>query len=141
MMNDKHTGKRFPRPTALTADYWEGCRNQQLLIQRCVHCDHLQFYPRSICNSCAGQELDWLPVSGRGTIRSYTVVRHPVSKAYADEVPYVIALITLAEGPTMMSALCNCDPEKIETGMAVEVVFEQWSEEITMPKFQTASEN
>ena len=86
-----------------------------------------------------GRHLEWTPVTGRGTIRSFTVVRHPVSKAYADEIPYVIALITLEEGPTMMSALCNCDSEIIETGLAVEVVFEQWSELITMPKFQPAT--
>ena len=82
------------------------------------------------------KDLDWVSSSGRGTIRTFTVIRHPVSKAYADEVPYVIALIQLEEGPTMMSSLLACDPESVAIGTAVEVVFEQWSEAITMPKFQ-----
>ena len=64
------------------------------------------------------------------------MIRHPVSKAYADEVPYVLALIRLEEGPTMMSALTDCDPESVESGMPVEVVFEQWSEDITIAKFR-----
>ena len=138
-MSDAHAGKRFPRPTALSAAYWDGCRNQQLLIQRCAQCDQHQFYPRSICTSCMSEDVEWVQATGCGTVRTYTVIRHPVAKAYAEEVPYVIALIRLEEGPTMMSALTNCDPASVAAGMAVEVVFEQWSEEIAMPKFQPAS--
>ena len=67
------------------------------------------------------------------------MIRHPVSKAYAPEVPYVIALIQLEEGPTMMSSLVACDPEGVAIGTAVEVFFEQWSDTITIPKFQPAA--
>jgi uncharacterized OB-fold protein len=137
-MSEAHAGKRHPRPSVTTAAYWEGCRNQQLLLQRCKHCDHLQFYPRSICTSCMCDEMEMVPASGRGKIRTYTVIRHPVSPAYADEVPYAIVLIELDEGPVMMSVLCNTDLESVRTGMAVEVVFEQWTDEITIPKFQPA---
>ena len=135
-MSDPHAGKRFPRSTAATAAFWEGCQDQRLLIQRCAQCDHLQFYPRSICSACMSEDLEWKQACGRGKVRTYTVIRHPVSKAYAGEVPYVLALIRLEEGPTMMSALTGCDPEKVESGMPVEVVFERWSEDITMPKFR-----
>ena len=137
-VNDPHAGKRFPRSTVVTAAFWQGCQNQQLLIQRCVQCNHLQFYPRSICTVCLSEDLEWKQASGRGRIWTYTVIRHPVSEAYADEVPYVLALIRLDEGPTMMSALIECDPESVESGMPVEVVFEQWSDTTSMPKFRPA---
>ena len=88
-----------------------------------------------------GRELGWVHASGQGQVSSYTVIRHPVSKAYADETPYVLALIRLAEGPTMMSVLCNCEPEGIRVGLAVEVVFERWSDEITIAKFQPSKGN
>jgi len=138
-MNEQHAEKRMPRPGPETASYWKGCRDHQLLIQRCEQCSHLQFYPRTVCASCMACDLEWVQVSGRGTISSFTVVRHPVSKAYAPEIPYVIALVQLDEGPTMMSALCNCDPGDIKSGLAVEVVFERWTDEITIPKFQPAN--
>ena len=59
----------------------------------------------------------------------------PISDAYAAEAPYVIALIKLEEGPTMMSNSVQCDPKSVEIGMEVEVVFEDWSEEISIPNF------
>jgi uncharacterized OB-fold protein len=81
-------------------------------------------------------QLEWREASGRGTVESYTIVTRAVSDAYAADVPYVIALITLAEGPRMMSNVIGCDVESVKCGLAVEVVFERWSAEITMPKFR-----
>jgi len=77
----------------------------------------------------------WVPASGRGSVETWTVVRHPVSKAYAADTPYVIALVRLQEGPVMMSQLGNCDPDQVCSGLAVKVAFEAWSEEFTMPVF------
>lgn len=128
--------KFFPRPTPGTAVYWEGCRNQQLLIQRCRQCGSYQFYPRIICTACDSADVEWVRSSGRGEVLTYTVITRAVSKAYAEDAPYVIALIRLAEGPKMMSNVVECDPESVQVGMAVEVVFDQWSEEITIPKFR-----
>lgn len=139
-MSDAHASKRLPRPSVISEPYWEGCRRQQLMIQRCAQCGFHQFYPRSVCSACLAENPDWVQSAGLGTVRSYTVIRHPVSKAYADEVPYVLALVRLVEGPTMMAALVDCPPEETHSGMSVEVVFEQWSEEITMPKFRPVKE-
>lgn len=133
-----HADKRLPRPTPLTQPWWDACRDGRLLIQRCEDCGHFQFYPRCFCTACQGTSLDWAPTQGRGRIRSFTVIRHPVSRAYADEVPYVIALIELAEGPTLMSALLGCDVDAVAIGQDVEVAFEQWTEAITVPKFRLA---
>lgn len=84
-------------------------------------------------------DLEMVLSSGRGTVTTFSIVRHPVSKAYASEVPYALALIKLTEGPVMMSAICNTHPETVHTGMPVEVVFEKWTDEITIPKFQPAT--
>ncbi len=130
-----HSGKIFPRPNPETAVYWDACRKHQLMIQRCKNCNHYQFYPRIICTDCMSQEVEWIKASGKGRILSFTIVRRPVSKAYADEVPYVVALIKLEEGPTMMSNIVECDVDEVKIGMQVEVLFEDWSEEISIPKF------
>jgi len=128
--------KIIPRPTAETRPYWDGCRDGRLLLQRCDGCGAYQFYPRLMCCHCNGDTLSWTRASGRGTVRSYTIVRRPVSRAYATETPYVVALIELAEGPTMMSNVVDCEPSDVTVGAAVDVLFEKWTDEISIPKFR-----
>ena len=60
----------------------------------------------------------------------------PVTKAFAEDVPYVVALVTLEEGPQLMSNIVECDPEQVAIGMPVESVFEDWSEDIAVLKFR-----
>ena len=131
-----HEGKNFPRPTRETLPFWEGCRSGELRLQHCGDCGRHQFYPRLMCSHCNSEALAWVRAGGTGTVSSFTVVRRPVSQAYAAETPYIVALIALTEGPTMMSNLVGCEPDDAAIGMAVEVVFEQWSQEITVPKFR-----
>lgn len=135
-----HMDKFLPRPTPESAPFWQGCRDHKLLLQYCVACGKHQFYPRVICANCMSEQLEWREASGRGTVETYTIVTRAVSDAYAADVPYVIALITLEEGPRMMSNVIGCDVESVKCGLAVEVVFERWSDEITMPKFRPVAD-
>ena len=136
-MSDKPL-KHFPRPTPETEAYWDGCRKHELLLQRCVACSEFQFYPRIVCTNCSSDKLEWVKVSGQGKILTFTIVRRPVSEAYAEDVPYVVALIKLDEGPTMMSNVVQCDPEALKIGDPVQVMFEDWSKDISIPKFSPA---
>lgn len=129
-------GKPIPAPTLETAPYWEGCRQHQLRIQRCSNCRQYQFFPRIYCSKCFSEQVEWIDASGRAKILSFTVVRRPVSPAFANEVPYIVALVTLEEGPQMMTNIVGCAPEEVAIGMSVEVVFEDWSETISIPKFR-----
>ena len=56
----------------------------------------------------------------------------------AENVPYVVALIKLDEGPTMMSNVVECDPEVLKIGDPVQVMFEDWSKDISIPMFSPA---
>ena len=131
-----HSGKFLPRPTPETAEWWDACRNHELLVQKCSDCGNFQFYPRTICTKCLSSSVEWAKAAGTGEVITFTVVRRAVSEAYAADVPYVIALIRLQEGPVLMSAVEGCEPEDVSIGMPVEVLFEEWSEDITMPKFR-----
>lgn len=127
--------KPAPVPTPETAEYWAGAARQELLIQRCKACGRHQFYPRVLCTSCSSRDVEWVRAKGTATVRSFTVVRRPVSEAYAAEVPYIVALVALDEGPTMMTNIIGCAPENARVGMRVSVRFEDWTESITVPKF------
>ena len=137
----RHAGKFLPSPQPGTEPFWEGCKRHQLLLQKCGECGTHQFYPRVICTSCSAGSLDWAESSGIGTVVSWTIVRHPVSEAYADDVPYVIALIKLQEGPTMMSQMIDCDPESVRSGMPVIVSFQDWTDDVSMPVFRVRSDS
>lgn len=132
------SAKPLPVPTLETRPYWDGCKRHELRIQRCGDCGHCQFYPRLYCTQCSSERVEWVAASGRATVLSFTVVRRPVSPAFAPDVPYVVALVTLEEGPSMMTNIIGCQPEQVAIGMRVAVTFEDWSDEISIAKFRPA---
>jgi len=134
--NVSDTGKPVPKPTPETAPFWAGCAEHELRLQHCQSCGHVQFPPRKLCSGCFSTEVSWEVASGRGSVRSWSTVVMPGAPGFGDEVPYIAALIALDEGPTMLSVLRNCSADEIDFGMAVEVIFEKRSEEISVPYFQ-----
>jgi len=131
-----HADKFLPVPDAETEPFWAGCRAGELRVQRCTACGQHQFYPRMLCTACAGTALEWTAVSGHGTVLSCTVVHRPLSAAYAGEVPYVVALVRLREGPVLMSNIIGGAAQTLRVGAPVRVVFERWTADITIPKFE-----
>lgn len=126
-----------PTSGTLAETFIAGCRVGELRLQCCGGCGAYQFYPRIICAQCHGRDLSWVAASGRGQISSFTVVRRAISAAY--EAPYVVALIALEEGPTMMSHIVACAPEDVAVGAPVRVDFAAWSESVSLPIFTLAS--
>lgn len=131
-------GKNLPRPTSETQAYWDAAKEHRLLIQQCGDCNTYQFYPRPMCTHCMSSNVDWVEAGGGGTLVSFTVIGRAISKAYADENSSVLALVKLAEGPQMMTNIVDCDPADLAIGDAVTVVFEDWTDEISVPKFKLA---
>ena len=130
------TTKPIPTPTLETQPYWDGCKRGELLIQQCAACEHYQFYPRLYCTKCFSDRVEWVRASGRAKVATFTIVRRPVSQAFKDDLPYVVALVTLDEGPTMMTNIVGCLPEEVAIGMRVAVTFEAWSDDISIAKFR-----
>jgi uncharacterized protein len=128
--------KPLPPIDAQSRAYWAACNEGQLLVQRCQACSHVQHYHRVLCIHCGHDKLTDLPVRGAGTVRSFTIIRRAVSVAFEADVPYVVALIELEEGPTVMSNLINTPLEQIAIGKPVQLLFERRSESIAIPQFQ-----
>lgn len=126
----------LPRPRELTAPFWRGCREGELRVQHCRDCRRHVFIPQLACPNCLSRQLDWVVSSGRGQVHSYTIVHRPQRPAF--EVPYIAAIIELAEGWYMLSNVIDCDSEGIHTGMPVTVRFRRMSAEITLPLFAPA---
>lgn len=112
-----------PRPTVSeeSKPYWDSVAAHAMQLQRCARCDSFRFYPTPVCPHCFSTEARWAPVSGAATLYSYSVVHKPVTEAFAAETPYVVALVTLAEGPTLMTNLVEVGAEDIEIGMELRI--------------------
>jgi uncharacterized OB-fold protein len=108
------------------------------MIQRCSNCRSHIFYPRYNCPQCGSRGLEWVQASGRGKVYTYTVARRPTHPAFADRVPYVIAIVELEEGPRLTTNIVDCDPNAVRIDMPVEVTFEDVNEEISLPVFRPA---
>lgn len=129
--------KPLPVRDAISAPYWEACRRHELILQRCAGCGSFRFPPASMCSRCRSGKTEWSRASGKGKVFSWNVVVHPIPHAvYAQDVPYVVALVELDEGVRMPTNIVDCDPHRIEADMPVEVVFDDVTEAVTLPKFR-----
>lgn len=124
-----------PEPTAISAPYWAAATEGRLLLQKCTACGRLQHYPRPHCTACLGVSLEWVTASGDATVYSYTVVRRAASKAFEGQVPYVLAIIELAEGPHMTGNVTEVDPDAVRVGMPVRVAFVPSGDGMLIPEW------
>lgn len=107
-------------------------------LQKCDQCRQFYFPPGPICPHCFSTNFKWEKVSGQGEVYSYVVVRRSPSPDWEAYVPYVMAAIQLPEGVRMISNVVGCQPEDVKIGMKVEVIYEDATEEISLPKFKPA---
>lgn len=128
----------MPAPTPASAPYWDAVRAHRLVAPRCRACGTLFFYPRARCPACLHDKLDWDALSGRGRVYSCTVVRQAAHPAFADDVPYVFAIVELEEGVRMPTNIIDCDPTSVAPDDEVEVTFVDVDDELTLPMFRLA---
>ena len=111
--------------------FFDAARQGKLLVKRCAACNEFHHYPRAICPFCGSDRTEWKEASGRGVIYSWSVLRRA-------NPPYALAYVTLAEGPTMMTNIVDCDLDKIRIGQNVKVVFKPTDGGPPVPTFTPA---
>jgi len=116
--------KPLPHATDTSRPFWEGLREGEVRIQRCLDCAGWVFYPRSNCPGCLSNALEWQTVSGRGVLHTFTISRIPTVAMFADEVPQRLAVVELSEGVRVTTTLVDVAEEDIKVGMPLEPVFE-----------------
>ena len=129
--------KPLPYPDPESRPFWEGCRAHKLLIVKCRSCGTHRFPATSFCAKCRSPEYDWVEASGKGKVFSWIVVRHPVPRdVYANDVPYTVALVTLAEGVRMPTNIVDCKPEDVKADMPVRIAYRDVTPDISLPVFK-----
>lgn len=128
----------LPIPDPVTRPFWESLRAHAIRLQRCGACGRFVYYPRPLCPGCLSSDLVWTPVSGRGAVHAFTIPhRHP-NPAFNQAVPYVVALVELDEGARILSNLVEVapTPEAVRVELPVEIVYDDVTAEVTLPRFR-----
>jgi uncharacterized protein len=105
-----------PQPNPETKAFWDAAAVDKLLIGKCNACGETHYYPRALCPFCFSERTALQQASGNATIYTYSVMRRT-------PIPYAIAYVTLAEGPTIMTNIVDCDLDRIRIGQAVRLIF------------------
>lgn len=112
------------------ASFVEFLAEGSLMGVRCRACGELSALPRAPCPACRGAEMEWVQLSGRGTVEGFTVIHVPptplAAAGHGRDRPYASAVVRLAEGPRITARLVGVDvsrPETIQVGMPVRVDF------------------
>ena len=130
--------KPLPIPSPESVPFWEGAREHRLRIQQCRDCGGTWFPPATICAHCGSRNHGWIDASGAGKIHSFVTYHRLYNKGWKDELPYVVAVIELEEGARLLSNVVGIAPDDVACDMAVEVVFDDVTGDVTLPKFRPA---
>ena len=139
-MSERFFPDAMPQPLAdaITLPFWQAAAEHRLVVQRCASCGRTRLPPAPVCSACRSADADWEQVSGRGEVYTYTIVHRGV--AAGQPLPTIIAVIALedAGGVRMLSNLVSATPEQVAIGLPVELVWEDMSAELAIPRFRPA---
>jgi uncharacterized OB-fold protein len=117
-------------------NFYSYCKKHELRFQKCSGCAAWRHVPREMCPQCGSFDYQWAKSAGRGKVFSWSTTSQPMLPQFADLVPYAIVIVELDEGVRMATWVVDVAPEELKIGMPVEVIFDDVTEDVTLPKFR-----
>lgn len=127
-----------PEADAFTRPYWDAAAEGRLLLRRCRGCEEIHHYPREFCPYCWSEDVVWEQASGRAALYTWSVVHRNDLPPFGERVPYVAAVVELAEGPRMMTEVIGCGADALRVGMPLELAVRDG--EVPVPVFRPGGE-
>jgi hypothetical protein len=127
-------------PDPWTEPFWSAAREHRLVAPRCRRCGAFRMPPAPFCWKCRSQAVDWVALSGRGTVFTFNVTRQALIPQLRPAIPYVVAVVELegAPGVRLISNVIDVDPARVRIGLPVRVAWDDIDEETTIPRFVPA---
>jgi hypothetical protein len=119
-------------------EYWDAAADGRLLIARCGSCQRVHHYPRVICPYCWSEDVAAEEASGQATLYTYSTVYLNDLPPFRDRLPYIAAVVDLAEGPRLMTTIVGCEPDRLRIGMALQCEPQVIAEGVTATVFRPA---
>lgn len=135
-LTDQDLQKPLPKPTIWSKPYWDKAREHKLVFRKCKACGFTDHPPYLYCTNCHGNDHEWIESSGKAILYAYAVNHFGVPFPFWADLPYVTAMVDVEEGPRMITNIVECNPQDLKNGMELEVVFDDVTQEITLPKFR-----
>lgn len=131
----------LPAIEPVAAPFWQALAQRRLVVQWCNSCQRGIHYPRIHCPHCLGTELSWRECSGHGVLHAFTTVYRHADPYFRTLTPYVVGLVQLDEGVTLMSNIVGVDAgsDQVRVGMRLRVDFNRVDESVTLHEFRPAS--
>ena len=133
--------KPIPRPTGESQPFWDFCKKHELRFQRCSKCNTFRHYPRPLCGECGSFDYDWVQVAPKGTVHSWVTAHRAFHPGFAEELPLAIVIVDVDEAPgirIMANYNDGTKADEVAVGAPVKIVFDDVTEEITLPKIARA---
>lgn len=125
-----------PDPMEPARPFFEGAAQGKLMVQRCPSCSNYTFYAHYVCPTCQHAPLDWVEAAGTGTVYTFTIVNQHGLPYFANKVPYVYGVVTLDEGPRLVTNIEGIDPADVRCDMKVRASFEDIGDGMAVPIFR-----
>jgi len=130
--------KLVPSPTPETQPFWDGLKEERLLLQKCSDCGKVRHYPRPMCDACYSMNVEWIDAAGTGTIHSWTITHYAFHPGWKGDLPYTLLTVDLPEGVRMNAQARGIPEEALRVGLPVKVAFDAVTDELTLPIFEPA---
>jgi uncharacterized protein len=134
-MTNQPVPKPAPHASAESLPYWQGAKEHKLLLQCCCSCGQFWFPPSARCRHCLSPEFIWQPASGERRIYSFVAYHRLYHPAFENELPYVVALVELREGPRLLTNIVGTAWQNVRCDQFVHVVFDGDGSGPVIPKF------
>ena len=135
-MQQSEYKKPVPKPSPESVPYWKAAAQHRLELPQCEACEQFWFPPSRSCPHCLSDKVGWTQVSGRGKVFSFVIYDRVYHPAFAEEVPYVVAVIELDEGPRLVSNIVAIAPDDVRCEMKVQAVFKDVAPDVAIPCFE-----
>ncbi len=128
--------RRLPSPSPESQPFWDAWPATSSSSSAAGRAAGCWFPPANRCQHCWSDRFAWTAVSGRGRLYSFTVFRRAYAAELADQLPYVVGVVQLDEGPRLITNVVGCAPEDVRVDMPVEVVFEDLADGVVLHAFR-----
>ena len=118
-----------PIPTQDSQFFWEAAKEGRFHVKRCQACEKVHWYPRTLCPFCMSENTVWQESAGTGVIYTFSAMLRTAQ-------PYIVAFVTLDEGPTLLTNIVNCNVAALAIGQPVRVLFRPSDGEFPVPVFE-----
>ena len=128
-----------PVPDERSAPFWRAAADHVLVVARCAQCGSLTHPPEVVCPHCGSTDPRYAfePVSGRGAVRSWTVMRQSALSGFEADLPFVLVDVELAAQADLrlIGRLVDGPDAPLRLGAAVRVTFEDLEPGVAVPAF------